>query len=391
MLFKKPNSPNKMLFKKPNSPNKMLFRPRYIFLIVAVIFALNAYRYAPSFLYGIALDKDQLKFLDYPVHDSGIFKEVFQNLDVFLENYAGMEVAFKIFVYPNKDEDTSYYHWGIRGVFSSEKFFHYNLLTSDRYSTSDDFEANMFFISLTSLQISGKGVYASGEDYLRYIINEYPHLNRTTGVHHFFVTCHDDGASVSERFPLLNNSIAVLCSAHNDSGHGIRHKHNRITLPQIRLPYEFPMGGKDIHHRTRLAFWATPGGTWPGHPHQERFKTSKYCICYGESFLTRICITDSIHFGCVPVILYDNYELPFNDILDWTKFSVIIPEDDIDQMEQILEDISDSEFSDLHYNIVKVQKHFEWNSPPRKYDAFHMILYELWLRHLSISDDLLDF
>ncbi|XP_038686602.1 probable glycosyltransferase At3g42180 [Tripterygium wilfordii] len=164
-----------------------------------------------------------------------------------------------------------------------------------------------------------------------------------------------------------------------------------ITLPQIRLPYEFPVGGKDIHNRTTLAFWATAAAAWPTHPQKERFRTSKYCICHGESFLTRICITDSIYFGCVPVISHDNYELPFNDILDWTKFSVRIAEDYIYVVEQILEDISDSEFSDLHYNIVKVQRHFEWNSPPRKYDAFHMILYELWLRHLSISDDLSDF
>ncbi|XP_038686600.1 probable glycosyltransferase At5g03795 [Tripterygium wilfordii] len=104
---------------------------------------------------------------------------------------------FKIFIYPNKDENICYYNqWGIQGVFSSEKFFHYNLLTSDRYSTSDNFEADMFFISLTWLQIMGKGIYANGEEYLRYIINEYPHLNRTKGVHHFFVTCHDDGASL---------------------------------------------------------------------------------------------------------------------------------------------------------------------------------------------------
>ncbi|XP_038686803.1 probable glycosyltransferase At5g03795 [Tripterygium wilfordii] len=376
-----------MLFQEPT---RMVVRPKYVFVIVAVIVAFNAYRYAPSFLYRIASDYDQLK-LEYPVHDSDIFKEVFQNPEVFLQNYALMEDVFKIFVYPNKDEDMSYHQWGIHGVFSSEKFFHYNLLTSERYSTSDDLEANMFFISLTSLQISGKGVYASGEDYLRYIINEYPHLNRTEGVYHFFVTCHDNGASFSERFPFLNNSIAVLCSPHNDSRHGIHHKHNRITLPQIRLPYEFPMGGKDIHHRKRLTFWANPAASWPIHQHKEKFKTSKYCICDGASFRTRICITDSIYFGCVPVILYDKYELPFNDILDWKKFSIIIAEDNVGRVEQILEDIPDSEFSDLHYNIVKVQRHFVWNSPPRKYDAFHMILYELWLRHLSISVDLFDF
>ncbi|XP_038685230.1 probable glycosyltransferase At3g42180 [Tripterygium wilfordii] len=94
---------------------------------------------------------------------------------------------------------------------------------------------------------------------------------------------------------------------------------------------------------------------------------------------------DSIHSGCVPVILYDEYELPFNNILDWRKFSVIINKDIAHLVEQILESISDSKFIELHHNTVKVQRHFEWNSPSRRYDAFHMIMYELWLRHLVLA------
>ncbi|XP_038684954.1 probable glycosyltransferase At3g42180 [Tripterygium wilfordii] len=112
---------------------------------------------------------------------------------------------------------------------------------------------------------------------------------------------------------------------------------------------------------------------------------SQYCICDGSSHLTRICITDSIQYGCVPVILYDSYELPFNDILDWTKFSVIINKDKAHQVKQILEAISDSKFSELRNNILKVQRHFQWNSPSKRYDVFHMIMYELWSRHLALS------
>lgn len=35
--------------------------------------------------------------------------------------------------------------------------------------------------------------------------------------------------------------------------------------------------------------------------------------------------------------------------------------------------------------FYQVQRHFQWNSPPIKYDAFHMIMYELWLRHHGIK------
>lgn len=58
------------------------------------------------------------------------------------------------------------------------------------------------------------------------------------------------------------------------------------------------------------------------------------------------------------VILSNYYDLPFNDVLDWRKFSVIIKEHDVYQLKSILKDISDAEFISLHNNLVKVKKSF---------------------------------
>jgi len=54
------------------------------------------------------------------------------------------------------------------------------------------------------------------------------------------------------------------------------------------------------------------------------------------------------------VILSNYYDLPFNDILDWNKFSVVLKEKDVYQLKQILKNISDAEFVALHNNLVKV-------------------------------------
>lgn len=54
------------------------------------------------------------------------------------------------------------------------------------------------------------------------------------------------------------------------------------------------------------------------------------------------------------VILSDYYYLPFNDILDWKKFSVIVREKDVYQLKQILKNITQEEFVALHNNLVKV-------------------------------------
>lgn len=51
----------------------------------------------------------------------------------------------------------------------------------------------------------------------------------------------------------------------------------------------------------------------------------------------------------------DYYDLPFNDVLDWRKFSVILKESDVYQLKHILQNISDAEFMALHRNLVKVK------------------------------------
>lgn len=58
------------------------------------------------------------------------------------------------------------------------------------------------------------------------------------------------------------------------------------------------------------------------------------------------------------VILSDYYDLPFNDILDWRKFSVVLKETDVYHLKQILKNISDDQFLQLHYNLVKVRSPF---------------------------------
>ncbi|KAK9177558.1 hypothetical protein WN944_029581 [Citrus x changshan-huyou] len=59
------------------------------------------------------------------------------------------------------------------------------------------------------------------------------------------------------------------------------------------------------------------------------------------------------------------YDLPFNDTLDWKKFSMIIREDDVHRLNLILKGIiTKGKFINSHKNTFKAQKHFEWNTPP---------------------------
>jgi hypothetical protein len=50
----------------------------------------------------------------------------------------------------------------------------------------------------------------------------------------------------------------------------------------------------------------------------------------------------------------DYLDLPFNDILDWKKFSVILKQSDVDGLKRILLNIPDQEYQVLQTNTVMV-------------------------------------
>ncbi|WRX14948.1 GPI transamidase subunit PIG-U - like 1 [Theobroma cacao] len=238
------------------------------------------------------------------------------------------------------------------------------------------------------------------QEYVESLMVKYPFWNRTLGADHFFVTCHDIGLKATVGVAhLVKNSIRVACTSGDDDGY-IPHKD--FPLPQIVQPFSLPAARFDPENRYTLGFWAGSlkselrrelVSAWQNDteldiqsnyminvPHLEKFNTAKFCICPGWSHVHGSRIALSIHHGCVPVIMSDHHDLPFNDILDWSKFSIIIKEDEVQQIKHILERISYDRFKSLHYNTVQVQRHLQWNSPPIKYDAFHMVMYQLWRR-----------
>ena len=54
------------------------------------------------------------------------------------------------------------------------------------------------------------------------------------------------------------------------------------------------------------------------------------------------------------VIMSDYFDLPFNDILDWKKFSVILKESDVHGLKRVLLNIPDQEYQVLQTNTVMV-------------------------------------
>lgn len=107
---------------------------------------------------------------------------------------------------------------------------------------------------------------------------------------------------------------------------------------------------------------------------------SKFCLHVKGFEVNTARIGDALYYGCVPVIIANHYDLPFQDILNWRRFSIIVATLDIPLLRKTLEAVSEEEYSILRSNVMKVRQHFQWNLSPVDYDAFYMVMYELWLR-----------
>lgn len=115
----------------------------------------------------------------------------------------------------------------------------------------------------------------------------------------------------------------------------------------------------------------------------EHMKSSKYCLCPMGFEVNSPRIVESIYYECVPVIIADNLALPFDEVLDWSAFSLTVAEKDIPKLKEILLSIPLKRYQVMQHNVKKLQKHFHWKSMPTRYDLFHMILHSIWSRRLN--------
>lgn len=247
------------------------------------------------------------------------------------------------------------------------------------------------------------------EDYIRVISDKYPYWNRSSGADHFLAACHDWGPGISGGNPeLFRHFIRVLCNANTSEGF----QANRdVSLPEINIPFgllERPTRGKPVSKRTILAFFAGRAHGkirkvlfkhWKekdnevlvyeslpkGRNYAELMGRSKYCLCPSGWEVASPRVVEAIQSGCVPVLLSQAYVAPFSDVLDYSKFSVQIGVEKIQDIKTILKGIPNEEFLRMQKRLRSVQKHFEMNRPAKRFDVMYMVLHSVWLRRLNFQ------
>ncbi len=72
----------------------------------------------------------------------------------------------------------------------------------------------------------------------------------------------------------------------------------------------------------------------------------------GDGFSARF--EDAVLHGCVPVIIMDNTQVPFESILDMESFTVRILQKDIPRIPEIIKAIPEAKAEEMRANVHKV-------------------------------------
>ena len=95
-------------------------------------------------------------------------------------------------------------------------------------------------------------------------------------------------------------------------------------------------------------------------------------------------VAEVIVHGCIPVIILKNYILPFEDIIDWDKFAIIINEDHINVLYDTIENLTSEKILELRENVLKVSDFFKYNTNYVHNDASYLSLVDLCTKHIKM-------
>ncbi|KVH90522.1 Exostosin-like protein [Cynara cardunculus var. scolymus] len=311
---------------------------------------------------------------------------VFHDHDIFIEDYIKMNESFKIYVYPHPRNHPFAnvllpVDFEPEGNYASESFFK-KALNNSHFVTKDPTEADLFYLpfSIARLRhdprVGIDGIQDFIKDYIFNISHKYPYWNRTGGADHFYVSCHSISRSAVRKAEEIRlNAIQVVCS----SSYYVSTKKLAFFAGSMNSPVRERLI-KAWQNDTEISVHSGHLNT----PYEEALLDSKFCLHVKGFEVNTARIGDALHHGCIPTIIANHYDLPFADILNWKSFSIIIATSDILSLQKILTSISTDEYAQLHNNVLEVRKHFQWHVIPVGFDAFYMVMYELWLRRSSV-------
>lgn len=116
------------------------------------------------------------------------------------------------------------------------------------------------------------------------------------------------------------------------------------------------------------------------HQSSQGMRSSKFCLNPAGDTPSSNRLFDAIVSHCVPVIVSDRIELPFEDELDYNNFSIFFSIEEAlkpDYMVQQLRKIKKEKWLEMWKRLKEITHHYEYQYPPKKDDAVNMIWREV--------------
>ncbi|XP_022718579.1 probable arabinosyltransferase ARAD1 isoform X2 [Durio zibethinus] len=99
---------------------------------------------------------------------------------------------------------------------------------------------------------------------------------------------------------------------------------------------------------------------------QKGMRRSIFCLSPAGDTPSSARLFDAIVSGCIPVIISDELELPFEGILDYRRIAIFVSSSDAVQpgwLLRFLKGISSTQIREMRMNLVKYSRHFVYSSP----------------------------
>ncbi|KAK4405382.1 putative glucuronosyltransferase [Sesamum angolense] len=218
--------------------------------------------------------------------------------------------------------------------------------------------------------------------------------------HLLVLTTHPTGMfSSSRKIPFRFPFFPLL------SGYFIPHKD--ITLPPFN-PSPLPLSETLVQNSTKaslLGYLRWDGKTEPNLVNEFKgdadflveekseplnyvrsLKESKFCLFLYHGDVA--WMVEAMAWGCVPVVIVDRpiQDFPFMDILRWSDIALLVAvrHGGAERLKQLLNGVSEEQYAEMREAGMAGSKHLVWNEEPQPLDAFHMVMYQLWLRRHAI-------
>ncbi|KAK6142347.1 hypothetical protein DH2020_022695 [Rehmannia glutinosa] len=223
-------------------------------------------------------------------------------------------------------------------IYSTEGNFIYEMEKGSFYRTNDPTKAHVFFLRFSVVVMVQYFYEARSKDRMPlltllliiYRSTKHPFWNLSLGDDHFMISCHDwspyqirinqpqDRGNHGTPWWLSSSILAFFAGQLHDR---IRHhllKHWKEKDPDVQVYDELP---GNVSYESML-------------------RNSGFCLCPSGYEVASPRVVEAIYAECVPVLILDGYVPPFNDVLIWEEFCLVIDVENIVSIKEILMGIS---------------------------------------------------